>query len=149
MAIVGPKHWRSKQIESALEQANEECDIVEIGYVPDEEMHTLVKHSTGVLMPSHYEGFGIPLALARSYGIPSLTSCNSSLVEVTEANTIYADPGSEDSLALGMYQLLQQQSINNMPIKDDWLSYTRDLIHLHLQETKNIKFENTKIQKVA
>ena len=149
LAIIGPKHWGSKQIETALAQAREECDIVEIGYVPDYEMHTLVKHSSGVLMPSLYEGFGIPLALAQSYGIPTLTSCNSSLVEVTKANTIYAVPENVDSLALGMYQLLQQKLPQNSSIKDDWLSYTRDLIHLHLEETKNIKFENTKIPKVA
>ena len=111
-------------------------------------MHSLVKHSSGVLMPSLYEGFGIPLALARSYGIPTLTASNSSLVEVTEANTIFVDPGSKDSLALGLYELLKQP-FQNISMKDDWLSYTRDLIHLHLQETKNIKFENTKIPKVA
>ena len=99
-------------------------------------------------MPSLYEGFGIPLALARSYGIPSLTACNSSLVEVTEANTIYADPGSEDSLALGMYELLQQP-FQNISMKDDWLSYTRDLIQLHLQESTNIKLDNTPIYRVT
>ena len=148
LVIVGPKHWRSKEIEIALAQASGECDIVEIGYVPDNQMNALVKHSSGVLMPSLYEGFGIPLALARSYGIPTLTSCNSSLVEVTQANTIYAEPGSVDSLALGMYQLLQQP-LQNIPIMDDWLSYTRDLIHLHLQESKNIILENTTITRVA
>ena len=101
-----------------------------------------------VLMPSLYEGFGIPLALAQSYGIPTLTACNSSLVEVTQANTIYAESGSVDSLALGMYQLLQQP-LQNIPIMDDWLSYTRDLIHLHLKESKNITLENTTITRVA
>ena len=100
LVIVGPKHWRSKEIENALAQASGECDIVEIGYVPDNQMNALVKHSSGVLMPSLYEGFGIPLALAQSYGIPTLTACNSSLVEVTQANTIYAESGSVDSLAL-------------------------------------------------
>ena len=99
-------------------------------------------------MPSLYEGFGIPLALARSYGIPTLTACNSSLVEVTEANTIYAEPGSVDSLALGMYQLLQQP-MQNIPIMDDWLSYTRDLINLHLQESNNTSAENSKTLKVS
>ena len=122
---------------------------MEIGYVPDYEMHSLVKHSSGVLMPSLYEGFGISLALGRSYGIPSLTACNSSLVEVTEANTIYADPSSADSLALGMYQLLQQITLQNIPIKDDWLSYTRDLIQIHLQESNKISLDNKTIPVVA
>ena len=111
-------------------------------------MHAFVKHSSGLLMPSLYEGFGIPLALAQSYGIPTLTSCNSSLIEVTEANTIYANPDSVDSLALGMYQLLQQP-LQNVPLMDDWLSYTRDLIHLHLQESNKISLENTTMPKIT
>ncbi len=149
LVIVGPKHWRSKEIKNALTQAREECDIVEIGYVPDNQMHALVKNSTGILMPSFYEGFGIPLALARSYGVPSLTACNSSLVEVTEANTIYVDPSSVDSIALGMYELLQNQPIQNITLDDDWLSYTRDLIQIHLQESNKISLDNKTIPVVA
>ena len=119
-----------------------------LNYVPSNVLSSLYKNSAGLLFPTYYEGFGIPLAFARSYGIPTLTACNSSLVEVTQANTIYAEPGSMDSLALGMYQLLQQP-LQNIPIMDDWLSYTRDLIHLHLQESKNIILENTTITRVA
>ena len=148
MIIVGPQNWKLKEIENALAQARNECDILEIGYVPDDKMHCLVKHSSGVLMPSLYEGFGIPLALAGSYCVPTLAACNSSLVEVTEANTVYADPTSMDSLALGMYQLLQQP-LPTKPKVDDWLSYTRDLIHLHLQKSNNISAENSKILSVA
>ncbi|MBT3716506.1 MAG: glycosyltransferase, partial [Deltaproteobacteria bacterium] len=135
LAIVGPQHWRSPEIENTLEQAREECDIVETGYVSDSELQTLVKNSAGVLMASYYEGFGIPLALARSNGIPTLTACNSSLVEVTEANSVYAEPGSVDSLAMGMFQLLSEPS-KSLPQDDDWLNYTRDLIQIHITESK-------------
>jgi len=135
LAIVGPQHWRSPEIENTLEQAREECDIVETGYVSDSELQTLVKNSAGVLMASYYEGFGIPLALARSNGIPTLTACNSSLVEVTEANSVYAEPGNVDSLAMGMFQLLREPS-KSLPQDDDWLNYTRDLIQIHITESK-------------
>ena len=135
LAIVGPQHWRTPEIENTLEQAREECDIVETGYVSDYKLKTLVKNSAGVLMPSYYEGFGIPLAMARSYGIPTLTACNSSLVEVTEANSVYSEPGSVDSLALGMFQLLREPS-KSLPQDDDWLNYTRDLIRIHIIESK-------------
>jgi glycosyltransferase involved in cell wall biosynthesis len=135
LAIVGPQHWRSPEIKNALEQARGECDIVETGYVSDYELQTLVKNSAGVLMASYYEGFGIPLAMARSNGIPTLTSCNSSLVEVTEANSVYAEPGSVDSLAMGMFQLLREPS-KSLPQDDDWLNYTRDLIQIHITESK-------------
>ena len=134
LAIVGPQHWRTPEIENTLAQAREECDIVETGYVSDNKLQTLVKNSAGVLMPSYYEGFGIPLALARSYGIPTLTACNSSLVEVTEANSIYAEPGRVDSLAMGMFQLFLKP-LKSLPQDDDWLNYTRDLIQIHLKES--------------
>ena len=135
LAIVGPQHWRTPEIENTLEQAREECDIVETGYVSDYKLESLVKNSAGVLMPSYYEGFGIPLAMARSYGIPTLTACNSSLVEVTEANSVYSEPGSVDSLAIGMFQLLMEPS-KSLPQDDDWLNYTRDLIRIHIVESK-------------
>jgi len=141
LAIVGPQHWRTPEIENTLEQAREECDIVETGYVSDYKLQTLVKNSAGVLMPSYYEGFGIPLAMARSYGIPTLTACNSSLVEVTEANSVYSEPGSVDSLAMGMFQLLREPS-KSLPQDDDWLNYTRDLIRIHMIES-NAKLKTT------
>jgi glycosyltransferase involved in cell wall biosynthesis len=140
LAIVGPQHWRTQEIENTLEQVREECDIVETGYVSDYKLQTLVKNSAGVLMASYYEGFGIPLALARSNGIPTLTSCNSSLVEVTEANSVYSEPGNVDSLAMGMFQLLREPS-KSIPQDDGWLNYTRDLIQIHLKES--FKTENT------
>ncbi len=141
LAIVGPQHWRSPEIENTLELARKECDIDETGYVSDSELQTLVKNSAGVLMASYYEGFGIPLALARSNGIPTLTACNSSLVEVTEANSVYAEPGNVDSLAIGMFQLLREPS-KSLPQDDDWLNYTRDLIQIHITESK-AKLKNT------
>jgi hypothetical protein len=73
--------------------------------------------------------------MAQSYGIPTLTACNSSLVEVTEANSVYSEPGSVDSLAMGMFQLLREPS-KSLPQDDDWLNYTRDLIRIHIIESK-------------
>ena len=140
LVIVGPQHWRTPEIENSLAQAREECDIVETGYVSDEKLQSLVRNSTGVLMASYYEGFGIPLALARSNSIPTLTSCNSSLVEVTEANSVYSEPGNVDSLAMGMFQLLREPS-KSIPQDDSWLNYTRDLIQMHIKES--FKKENT------
>ena len=64
-----------------------------------------------------------------------MTACNSSLVEVTEANSVYAEPGSVDSLAMGMFQLLSEPSMS-LPQDDDWLNYTRDLIRIHITESK-------------
>ena len=81
------------------------------------------------------------MAFARSNGIPTLTACNSSLVEVTEANSVYAEPGSADSLAMGMFKLLSEPS-KSLPRDDDWLNYTRDLIRIHITESK-AKLETT------
>ena len=67
--------------------------------------------------------------------IPTLTACNSSLVEVTEANSVYSEPGSVDSLAMGMFQMLREPS-KSLPQEDDWLNYTRDLIRIHIIESK-------------
>jgi glycosyltransferase involved in cell wall biosynthesis len=53
-----------------------------LGFVPDEELPTLLRGATGLLFLSYYEGFGIPAAEAMAAGVPAIVSDRSSLPEV-------------------------------------------------------------------
>jgi glycosyltransferase involved in cell wall biosynthesis len=63
-----------------------------LGYVPDEKLGTLIKNSLGLVLPSLYEGFGIPVVQTMSLGIPVLVSRNSSLTEIVGDNGLYIEP---------------------------------------------------------
>jgi glycosyltransferase involved in cell wall biosynthesis len=53
---------------------------------------SLIKKAQALILPSLYEGFGIPVAQAMSLGVPVVVSRNSSLVEIVGKNGVYIDP---------------------------------------------------------
>lgn len=63
-----------------------------LGYVPSGELGPLIKNAVGLVLPSLYEGFGIPVVQAMSLGVPVLVSRNSSLVEIVGDSGLYIEP---------------------------------------------------------
>ena len=52
--------------------------------------------------PSLYEGFGLPILEAFSYGTPVVTSNNSGMQEVAGNAAELVDPESEESIRAGL-----------------------------------------------
>ena len=96
-------------------------EINYLGYVPDNQLGILIKNSQGLILPSLYEGFGIPVVQAMSLGVPVLVSRNSSLPEIVGDCGLYIEPpfdvpairdGLKKLLALsaGQRQVLSQKA---------------------------------------
>lgn len=69
-----------------------------IPYLPFSQLMTLVKGARGVLFPSLYEGFGLPVLEAMSLGTPVITSNVASLPEVSGGAALLVDPTDVDSI---------------------------------------------------
>lgn len=63
-----------------------------LGFVPQEKLASLIKGAVGLVLPSLYEGFGIPVVQAMSLGTPVLVSRNSSLPEIVGDAGLYIEP---------------------------------------------------------
>jgi glycosyltransferase involved in cell wall biosynthesis len=71
------------------------------GYVPEARLAELYRKATGLILPSHYEGFGLPIIEAMSQGCPVITRKHSSLTEVGGSAAIFCqDDPEEIALAL-------------------------------------------------
>ena len=78
-----------------------------LGYVPGEKLGALIKNSSGLVLPSLYEGFGIPVVQAMSLGVPVLVSRNSSLTEIVGNCGRYIEsPFDADAIRRGLDKLL-------------------------------------------
>jgi alpha-1,3-rhamnosyl/mannosyltransferase len=66
--------WKSDELLIRAERGVEEGWLVRPGYVPDQALEELYARSLCVVMPSHYEGFGLPLVEAMAAGAPVLCS---------------------------------------------------------------------------
>ena len=57
------------------------------------------------VFPSLYEGFGLPILEAMSYGVPVVTSTASSLPEIAGDAAILVEPHSVEAICNGMAEL--------------------------------------------
>jgi glycosyltransferase involved in cell wall biosynthesis len=79
----------------------------ELGYVEPNHLASLYRGATGLLFPSLYEGFGLPVLEAFFHDCPVITSRVSSLPEVAGESAILVDPYSVESIADGITELLK------------------------------------------
>lgn len=99
LVISGKKGWLYEQIFELAKKHNIDNRINFIGFAPDEDLPALVKSSHAFILPSLYEGFGMPVVEAQAVGVPVVVSKTSSLPEVAGESAIYIDdPESVDSI---------------------------------------------------
>jgi glycosyltransferase involved in cell wall biosynthesis len=108
LVIVGKKGWLYDDIFQTVQKLELQDRVIFTGYVPDEEMPALISQARACVLPSLYEGFGIPVVEAMACGVPVVVSQVSSLPELAgEAGIYIKDPNSVASIAQGLQQVLK------------------------------------------
>lgn len=75
-----------------------------LGHVPCDDLAALYTGALAVVVPSFYEGFGLPLVEAFACGTPGIASRVASLPEVGGDAALYVDPADPESIAGAMEQ---------------------------------------------
>ncbi len=84
-------------------------ELVLTGFVTEEDLVALYNLSTAVILPSVHEGFGLPALEAMACGTPVIGASTSSLPEVIGRADALFDPGSEDSIASKLNEVLTDE----------------------------------------
>lgn len=113
LVIAGGKGWGNEDLASLVRSLNLTDSVVLTGYVSDQDMAALYTHAAFLAMPSLYEGFGLPLVEAMSFGIPVLTSSRSSLPEVAGDAGVLVDPEDVASIASGLSKMIDDQKFRD------------------------------------
>lgn len=99
LVVVGSKGWLYEAFFKRLEQLEVRHDVHFPGYVIAEDLPAVYTAATLVVVPSVYEGFGLPVLEAMACGTPVACSDRSSLPEVGGEAAVYWDPYQVDSMA--------------------------------------------------
>jgi glycosyltransferase involved in cell wall biosynthesis len=102
--VYGPLEGLAGVRNTALWQS---LDPRHTGYVEAAELGALFRHAHGFVMPSLYEGFGLPLVEAMSCGCPVLASNCGSLPEVAGAGARCFEPFDVQSMTSALLALLR------------------------------------------
>jgi len=81
------------------------------GYLPDSGLAALIANSSGVVFPSLYEGFGLPVIEAMAAGVPVACSNTTSLPEVAADAAILFDPRVPTQIAQAMISLVEDDAL--------------------------------------
>jgi glycosyltransferase involved in cell wall biosynthesis len=99
LIIVGKKGWLWEEILAAPEKFKIANRVKFLDFVENEDLPSLYKNALCFVLPSLYEGFGLPVLEAMKFGCPVVTGNVSSLPEVGGDAAIYFDPSSTDDMA--------------------------------------------------
>ena len=92
LVLVGMKGWHTSALEQQLAPLVQAGEVRQLGYLPREDLATLIAAATTLVYPSIYEGFGLPPLEAMACGVPVITSSVSSIPEVVGDTGLLLDP---------------------------------------------------------
>jgi glycosyltransferase involved in cell wall biosynthesis len=101
--------------ESKRLQARARLDFV--GNLSDPELRRLVAHADALVLPSLYEGFGLPPLEAMACGVPALVAKAGALPEVCEDAALYCNPLDTDDIAAQLERLLIDHSLREQLVR--------------------------------
>lgn len=98
LLVVGRKGWQYEEILLAPQKFKVSERVKFLDFVSDDDLPSLYKNALCFVLPSLYEGFGLPLLEAMKYDCPVLTSNVSSLPEAGGDAAVYFDPKDVDDI---------------------------------------------------
>jgi glycosyltransferase involved in cell wall biosynthesis len=93
VVLVGRHGWGVESLVARIEDHPARGDAVRwLGSVTDDELATLYRHAFLAVVPSRYEGFGVPVVEALAHGTPTISSDRGALPEAGGDLVEYAGP---------------------------------------------------------
>jgi glycosyltransferase involved in cell wall biosynthesis len=104
LVLAGPRAWKADEELRLLEGGHGTSlagagRIRRIDYLPAEHLQTLARGARAALLPSLYEGFGLPALEAMSLGTPVMAGAAGALPEVAGDGALLVDPYDVDAMA--------------------------------------------------
>ncbi len=107
LVIAGQRGWLYDPIFAAVDDLGLAGAVTFLDFFPDPLLPALYACADLFLLPSFYEGFGIPLLEAMGSGTPAIVGDRPSLPEVAGGAALLVDPADATALADAAWTLLQ------------------------------------------
>lgn len=108
LVLVGKKGWLYEEIFAAVKRLGLEKRVIFTGFASDEEELELMVSAQALVLPSLFEGFGIPVVEAMACGVPVVVSQVSSLPELAGKSGVYIkNPQSVKEISEALVKVLE------------------------------------------
>lgn len=110
LVISGKKHSTFDNSLTGIDKRGSQ-NIIFTGFIDEEDMPYLYKYSYLFILPSFYEGFGIPILEAMQLGIPVITSNVSSMPEVAGGACLTVNPNDFKNVSAKIKMLTEDKAL--------------------------------------
>ncbi len=141
LVICGQKLWNFDAPYQLAEQSPFRKDILFTGYVTDQELDLWYCHSSLTVIPSLYEGFGLPVLEAMRAKAPILIHHAKALSEIGQNLVHTTDIRNPESSAQILHQLFSQEEQSRKRIPDyqkhrekfTWRNCAKETFNIYLK----------------
>lgn len=114
LVVCGKKGWLYEPILEKSKELGIQDKVVFTDFVPDKDLPALISKAKAYVLPSLWEGFGIPVIEAQACGVPTVVSNTSSLPEIVGDSAVLIDPEDTESIAKGIKKALDPENAPNL-----------------------------------
>ncbi len=131
LLIAGRLAWDYESFTESLKTYKYRQDVHLLGYLPQDQLASLIAAAYALVYPSYFEGFGAPIVEAMQSGVPVITSNTSSMPEIAGTAALLADPQSISDIAEQMMRIFKDETHRN------------ELIEAGLEQAKKFSWKKT------
>jgi glycosyltransferase involved in cell wall biosynthesis len=106
LVFAGPEKQGGTEVREAIARLGLERRVELLGHVEKPTLAGLYRGAACVMLPSRYEGFGLPLVEAMASGTPVVATLAGSIPEVAADAAVLVEPGDPVALAEGVERAL-------------------------------------------
>lgn len=123
LVLVGKGRRGEETVQEALRHLNEPGRVLRLHGLSDRDLQVLYQQAAAFVLPSGYEGFGLPVLEAMMAGLPVVTVKAASLPEVGGEHALYTDRAEPSLLAEKIMELLnlsEQERDRQIRLGREW-----------------------------
>ena len=98
-ALVDDKIPQTRAINSLIGKLELNKQIIKTGFIEEDDLAAIYNLAKLTLLPSYYEGFGLPVLESMACGTPAVASNVSSIPEISKDNIFFCDPADPQDIA--------------------------------------------------
>jgi len=125
LVLAGRGGYGFLEIEAHIKESAHRDDIIQLGFVKDEDKFGLISQADIFMFPTFYEGFGIPILEAQSVGVPVITSNVSSMPEVAGDSAVLVDPSEPWYIAERAFELISNKKYKDAAVEKGYENVKR------------------------